>query len=292
MTVENNEGPSEALQNEARDMGWVPQDEWKGNPDEWRDAEEFVERGRSILPIVQATNKRLQSKLLTQDERIASLEASLEESRKAVAAIQKGYTEATKREVEKAKVELRQQLIAARDAGDIDAELEIQDQISNLKEVGKQAKEDNENQGNPDPKPKQGELHPDYVAWQRENPWFGDDKNPNYDRKRTKALVRIAEDLREDGDTTVGREFMDKAMDILLKQEGKSSNSSRSTSKVEGGTHGGSPNSGRPFLSLSKEAKDICHDQSSDFVGPGKMFKTEKEWEDHYAELVLNFGGE
>lgn len=29
----------------ARQMGWVPQDEWKGDPDKWREADEFVRYG-------------------------------------------------------------------------------------------------------------------------------------------------------------------------------------------------------------------------------------------------------
>lgn len=37
---------------EARQGGWVPKDEWRGNPDDWRDAPDFNKRGREILPYV------------------------------------------------------------------------------------------------------------------------------------------------------------------------------------------------------------------------------------------------
>ena len=30
---------------QAREMGWRPKDEWEGEPEKWRDAKEFVERG-------------------------------------------------------------------------------------------------------------------------------------------------------------------------------------------------------------------------------------------------------
>ena len=40
------------IMEEARKQGWVPEDEWKGDPDKWRPAEEFVERGKNIIPIL------------------------------------------------------------------------------------------------------------------------------------------------------------------------------------------------------------------------------------------------
>ena len=30
---------------QAREMGWRPKEEWEGEPEKWRDAKEFVERG-------------------------------------------------------------------------------------------------------------------------------------------------------------------------------------------------------------------------------------------------------
>src|SRR6185369_7112819 len=39
---------------EARKMGWVPQGEFRGPKEQWRDADEFVERGRTVLPIIRS----------------------------------------------------------------------------------------------------------------------------------------------------------------------------------------------------------------------------------------------
>lgn len=46
------------IEAEARAMGWVPESEWKGEPPRggFKPAEEFVQRGKEVLPIV---NKRL-----------------------------------------------------------------------------------------------------------------------------------------------------------------------------------------------------------------------------------------
>ena len=71
---------------------------------------------------------------------------------------------------------------------------------------------------------------------------------------------------------------MDKCLKILEEQEGKGG---RQVSKVEGGTNGTGQGTGG-FASLSKEARDACHEDNDTFVGPGKMFKTVKEWETHF----------
>lgn len=48
---------------DAKEYGWVPQDQFKGDPDKWRPAEEFVRRGEEILPIVRKQNERLASEV-------------------------------------------------------------------------------------------------------------------------------------------------------------------------------------------------------------------------------------
>lgn len=271
------------FESSAREMGWVPQDEWKDDPDRWVDAKTFVERGEQILPILQANNRRLKKDLLTRDKELDTLKQSLEAAQKSIKALQKQYTETTKREVEKAKAELREQLINAREAGDTRAELAIQDKLDDLKTAQTQAQEDHDDKQGTQGTEQPG-LHPDFIAWQKENPWFGDTSNQD-NKKRTRALIRIGEDLREDGDTTTGITFMNKCLAELEKQEGKSTQA-RTTSKVEGGNSnarlGGG---GREFDKLPKEAKDVCHSQTEMFVGPGKKFKIEKEWEDEFAKL-------
>lgn len=264
---------------QAREMGWVPEDKFKGPKDKWVDAKTFIERGEHIMPILQANKKRLEEKVLTQDKEIDSLRKSLEAADKSIKTLQKHYTEATKQAVEKAQKELREQLKMAREVGDVDAEEDIRDKLQDLKDSSKEV--ENKEEGNTE-KPNEESLSPDFKKWQKENSWFGD-TNSAENRKRTRAIIRIAEDLRDEGDKTEGFEFMDKCLDILEKQEGKQE-SRRTVSKVEG-SGGGVRSGGRAFDSLPKEAKATCHDDADNFVGPGKMFKTMKEWEDHYAKL-------
>lgn len=57
---------------EAASMGWTPQDQFKGDPDKFIDAQTFVERGEKFLPIVQ-------SKLSKSEQRVQDLENQLNE---------------------------------------------------------------------------------------------------------------------------------------------------------------------------------------------------------------------
>ena len=46
------------IEEKAVAMGWVPLEEWKGDPEQHRPADEFVARGEQILPIVKKTAER------------------------------------------------------------------------------------------------------------------------------------------------------------------------------------------------------------------------------------------
>lgn len=64
---------------EARRMGWVGKDEFKGDPDKWRPADEFLDRGKRILPIVLKDNERLQRNLDRVKDELKELRTSTTE---------------------------------------------------------------------------------------------------------------------------------------------------------------------------------------------------------------------
>lgn len=51
------------LEGQARKQGWRPKEEFAGNPDDWVDAGEFLERGKSWAPIMSAKNRELEKTL-------------------------------------------------------------------------------------------------------------------------------------------------------------------------------------------------------------------------------------
>ena len=62
----------------ARDMGWQPRDKWKGEPDKWKPADEFVRRGEEVLPFVQKENRELKAKLASLEKNTATTIARIE----------------------------------------------------------------------------------------------------------------------------------------------------------------------------------------------------------------------
>jgi hypothetical protein len=53
------------------------------------------------------------------------------------------------------------------------------------------------------------------------------------------------------------------------------------------GGGGGGGGSGKGYASLPADAKEICDRQAKMFVGPNKLFKTDKEWQAHYSSVYF-----
>lgn len=271
------------IETEARNMGWLPKDQFKGNPDQWVDADEFVERGKHVMPLLLANNKRLQRELLTRDEKIATLAQQLNGATSAIEKIEKHYTEANKRAVENAKLQLKNELKEARANNDVDAEFEIRDKLDQLNAASDKAEE--QSAATPTKAPADApKLSPEFVAWQARNEWFG------VDVKKTKAITRIGEDLRDEGNTLTGVEFLDECVRVLNEREAPAPKKSEEApvSKVDAPYRGGRSTGRKSFADLPSEAKQACREDAEDLVGKGKRFGTMKEWEDHYTNIYFS----
>lgn len=47
----------------ARALGWRPQEEFRGDPEKWVDAQTFIERGEQVMPLLKAQNKKLKREM-------------------------------------------------------------------------------------------------------------------------------------------------------------------------------------------------------------------------------------
>ena len=266
------------VEQEARTLGWVPKEEFRGDEARWIPAEDFVERGKTIMPILQKNNEKLQGQLATERAAREKLEASLKASQESIAALEEHYTAANKRQVDEARQNLLNELKAAKTAGDTDAEVQIMDELSQMNAATKEVKEEK----------KEAKLVaatqtdlPEVTAFKASNTWYGQDL------KKTVAFNRVAEDLRMDGETAVGQAFLDK---VLAKYE--AGNRSTNTKVESGGGKGGggSTSTTKSFKDLPPEAKEACHADNRRLVGPDRRYKTVAEWEKKYAEIY--FGDE
>lgn len=275
----NNGEVDDAIVAEASELGWVPLEKFKGDQEKWVDAQTFVERGKHIMPILRKNNEKLRNDLLRRDSEIGTLRNTLAGMGKTLERLENTYNEGLKKALTEQKADLRRQLAEARKDGDVDTEVQLEEQLeatsAALVEANKPpakvevpASNDGGDSG----------LSPEFIAWKEENPWFGEDK------KKTKAILRAAEDLREEGVTITGAKFFEMAAEVAFKDEtpaGK--NKVEVGSPRNSGTNNPSRNKG--FSGLPKEAQDICMQDVEALVGPNKKFKEVKDWQAYYTKL-------
>lgn len=164
---------------EAKEMGWVPKEEFRGNPDRWKPAQQFVEDGENILPIVRAENKRLKDKLDSVEKDYATRFERLDKAAQVT-------IKAAKAQFDRELAALQTQRDEAVKAGDLQAfkatEKQITDHTANAPKV-----EDFEEK----PKAADAPANDDTVLakWQDTNKWYGTDDT------LTEAAIGISQRL-------------------------------------------------------------------------------------------------
>lgn len=142
---EDNKPQLTAAEQQAMEQGWVPQDEWDGDPEQWRPAKEFLDRGE------------LFKKIEDQNRTIKEFKRALDDL--------KGHHAKT-RETEYARAihALKAQKIAALEEGDAAAVVKLDDQIDLVKDEQSKLK-----QAAREP---QDEPNPEFTNWVDKNKWY------------------------------------------------------------------------------------------------------------------------
>lgn len=273
------------VQARAEKMGWIPPSRFKGEPERFVDADQYIERGETILPIVKEHNRRLESELASVRAEARATAEALKAAQAAIEEIEERHTVQTQRAVEEARAQVKAQLAAASEAGDHVGVAELTDQLTKLNKADEAA---NKEEKKTPPQPAAFVPPPEMVEWNRENPWFGTDK------RKTALALGIAQELREAGERAQGRDFFDLVSAELEKTLGKPSAEEPPPSRVEGargfGEGGGGSRGGKTFESLPSDAKAACDADAKRFVGPGKKYKDLGAWRKRYAELYHEQG--
>lgn len=137
------------IEEKARRMGWKPQEEYKGDPDRWTDAETFVKVGEERIPVMKENYRKLEDKYKDLENKVRAQE----EYQKHMSKVQ--YERAMK------------ELQAKQRRAVEDADTEAYEQIEKQKEQIKN-----------DYSPKQPEQNSpprEVVEWTARNPWFNQD---------------------------------------------------------------------------------------------------------------------
>ena len=136
---------------EAIDEGWKTKEDWiadgKDEAD-WRPAKEFKERGELF-------------------RKIDALAHELKTTRSTMTALKGHYEKVKETEFKRALDTLKQEKKLALENGDVDAVIDIDEQISNVKDTQKAQKVQVQ---------QQPEIHPDFTVWVQRNQWYANDR--------------------------------------------------------------------------------------------------------------------
>lgn len=155
------------LESRARNMGWRPRDRWHGDPEKWLPAEDYIDRGERLLPLLQERNRAADQQITDLRQQVAqqgeTLNSMLQAARRAE---QVGYRRAMQ--------ELAEKRTRAVEMGDTQAFAAVEQA---MRELGPEPQVP---QAPPSPPPQpQANADPTITAWINRNPWFKSDQVAN-----------------------------------------------------------------------------------------------------------------
>lgn len=176
--VETTTSGADDVESRARAQGWVPREEFRGDPDKWRDAGEFVKRGEELLPVALERSRAAERKAQELEQRLQAQAAEAADKlerleRMSVAALQRhkqqleaNYQHAMRAAVETGDVarydQLSRDLVTARDQFD--------------QQVSQQVNEAPQPDGY---RPLPPQIKATVDTWVQSNEWFNRDPELN-----------------------------------------------------------------------------------------------------------------
>lgn len=169
-TVETSGGDD--VESKARLHGWVPREEFKGDPEKWRPADEFVKRGEELLPIALERTRAAERKLADMEARIAQREREYTDT---VGRLERMSTKALERQREQLMANYSAAMRQAVELGDVQRFDQLQrDQYTAVQQFDTQVREavapPQQQQNGPRPLPPEEQAL--VSSWVRENAWY------------------------------------------------------------------------------------------------------------------------
>lgn len=265
---------------EARRLGWKPEAEFRGDKTLWIDADTFLERGRHVMPILQANNKILSAQLSDATAAISNLKATIATQAESMKAITEFQAAEVKRQVSEQVGRIRKELAEARKDGDTDTEIRLEGELDAAKDRLKKVEEPAAK-----PAPTAAATQEEPEPWAREfttanADWY------NKDRKKTAMFVAECQEVFETS-TLRGAPLLEEAkrrMEAFFEEPGNRPDKSESGSRPGGASGGGSAGP-KTYASLPADAKAQVEAEMQKMVGPKKPFKTPDEWKKHFTAV-------
>lgn len=274
------------IEAKARALGWRPQTEFKGDPKNFVDAATFVERGEQMLPIIKAEKRELEGRVQQTEGELAQTRQALNETREALEGMKEFRTEMTREKNERKKTELVGKIREAREAGNVEREMELQGELNKLGQPEAAKPGANGGGGTRREPPASGEELTTTKWWKDwikdNNDWFG------VDARRTNVAMAIAQELRIAPATRnlPPEQFLQKLSSELDSTVGPVRRAAASKVEGSGGGEGGGGGGGqgKSFADLPADAQAACDRAGKRVVGANRAYKTQDEWRKQYVK--------
>ena len=218
---------------EARVDGWVSQEEWKGDPNKWIPAEDFVKRGETIRPIVQA---KFRKSLAT----VEDLRREMETQKGVFGEFQKFQEQAlakANKEREDAIAQLEVERKKAISEGDGDAFDRADKKLQDLRQA---------------PVKEPPKENPEVASWKAENTWYGSDR----------ALTAIADGLSDvvkaENPGLRGKAFLDKLTERVKSEVPHKFENPRRQEQLTGDGQRKGNSKAKSYENLPADARAAC----------------------------------
>lgn len=275
------------VEREARSMGWAPLEQWRGRQEDWKDAAAFVEHGRTVLPILQANNRKLLGELEATKQQLAGLKGTVDAQTKTMKDLLEHQASEIKRQVTDRLKDLKADRLQAIEDGDHKRAAALEDQIEETKEALTAVPKATPGTTQADP------PAPPVEPWAKEfaeanADWLGPDK------RKTGLFAGICDELFANTNLrgTALLEEGKKQMETYLAGKPRASKSESGGGSWSGaGGNGGGGTGGGDYAALPAEAKAVCDRQADKFVGKLPGIKTKKDWQAYYAKTHFESQG-
>ncbi|MBW2003084.1 MAG: hypothetical protein JRI72_00505 [Deltaproteobacteria bacterium] len=146
----------------AKTMGWIPEEEFKGDKSRWRTAEEYVKRADELMPIMRSQMSKYESEIM-------NLKSTIESQKETTEKLLKMSEKISQKEYEKAKLELKKQQMEAVAEGNTEKWAELEEK--------KEALQPPEPIKVKEPENAKAQTPAQFAEWHRNNDWYLKDED-------------------------------------------------------------------------------------------------------------------
>lgn len=170
--VDEGEVSQADIEAKARRMGWRPRDEYRGPPEKWVSAEDYLERAETEFPVLQNRYNQLDAKTAKLERDNKELADKVSDASRALQEIHAQNERIKKEAYERARRDIKAEMRKAAEEGDPDAYAKKEAELEALEKEPPATTEKPAETTTDDQSGKKGGLHPAVAQWISENDWY------------------------------------------------------------------------------------------------------------------------